>query len=493
MSSRTRIDSAELAENMTPSDKSILRVLLVEDSEEDARLVLSLLRQGGYEPVSQRVQTAGAMKAALAAHKWDLVLADYNLPQFDAPAALRLLHESNLDLPFIVVSGGIGEDTAVAAMRAGAHDYLMKHNLARLAPAVERELREAANRSASREASRALRESELRYRMLWESATDAIVIFGQANKIHFANPAVERIFGHRPSDLVGHDVSMLQPDRICLLEREAVETQLEARMKRTQWRSVETLGRHKEGMEFPIEIVFSDMELEGERQFVAFIRDITDRTKAEQTITTSLHEKEILLREIHHRVKNNLQIICSLLHLHSNLVRDKKALDVFRESEARVRSMALIHEKLYQSESLTQIRFDEYIQRLVQIGLRTYGVGTNTARLEMHLEPISVGVELAVPLGLILNELISNSVRHGLSGGKGGVITVDLHKDNKGRLLLVVRDNGVGLPENFSLENTTSLGLRLVQLLTDQIDGDLAFRSNHGTEFRVTFFNRHHS
>lgn len=477
-----------LAESKKSNGKTRLRVLLVEDSETDARLVLSLLRKSGYEPVSQRVGTAEAMKAALDSHFWDLVLADYNLPRFDAPGALRLLHESGLDLPFIVVSGGIGEDTAVAMMRAGAHDYLMKHNLARLGPAVDRELREAANRMARREAGRALRESELRYRMLWESATDAIVIFDEANRIHFANPAVEPIFGRSPKDLAGCDVSILQPGRIHLLEQEAVEAQLEAGIKRAHGRSVETLGLHKDGTEFPVEIAFSDMELERQRHFVAFIRDITERKKSEQTITASLREKETLLREIHHRVKNNLQVICSLLHLHSNLVRDKEALDVFRDSEARIRSMALIHERLYESENLTLIRFDEYIHRLVQIGLRSYGVG-KAARLEMNLQPISVGMELALPLGLILNELISNSVRHGLSGGRGDVMTVKLHQDGGNRISLAVRDNGVGLPADFSLDRTTSLGLRLVRLLTDQIGGDIAFRSDCGTEFQISFSN----
>src|SRR5260221_7582579 len=144
--------------------KTPLRVLIVEDSEFDAQIMVSLLRKGGYDVISERVESAEAMRTTLEAHPWQLILADYNLPSFNAPAALQVLKDSGLDLPFIIVSGGIGEDIAVASMKAGAHDYLMKGNLHRLAPAVDRELREATNRASQREAKKAVQESELRYR-----------------------------------------------------------------------------------------------------------------------------------------------------------------------------------------------------------------------------------------------------------------------------------------------------------------------------------------
>src|SRR6185503_11457685 len=141
-------------------------VLIVEDSEFDAQVIVSLLRKGGYEVTFQRVEEADAMRRALESDVWQLILADYNLPTFNAPAALDVLKSTGLDLPFLIVSGGIGEDIAVACMKAGAHDYLMKGNLHRLAPAVERELREAANRASQRDAKQAVIESELRYRLL---------------------------------------------------------------------------------------------------------------------------------------------------------------------------------------------------------------------------------------------------------------------------------------------------------------------------------------
>ena len=166
-----------------------LRVLLVEDSPDDAELLPRELRRGGYTPRWLRVQTREELRTALERETWDLVLADYSLPRFSAPEAFAVVKETGLDLPFIIVSGGIGEDIAVAAMKSGAHDYLMKGNLHRLLPAVVRELREAANRAGQREAKKALLESEHRYRMLWETAPDAVVLMDSQGTIHFANPA----------------------------------------------------------------------------------------------------------------------------------------------------------------------------------------------------------------------------------------------------------------------------------------------------------------
>jgi sigma-B regulation protein RsbU (phosphoserine phosphatase) len=274
------------AKGLTPMDRP-LRVLIVEDNQADAELMVRLLRKAGYQADFERVDTPESMRAALARASWDLVLSDYRMPQFSAPEALAILKQSGFDMPFIVVSGGIGEATAVAAMKAGAHDYLMKDNLARLVPAVERELREADNRAAKRRTSEALRESELRYRLLWETATDAILLMDTQSTIHFANPAVEDVFGYRPEELIGQNLSLLQPEQLRATHRHALERYLATGEKRLNWRATEMPACRKDGVQITVEVAFSDMEFEGRRCFVGFVRDVSERKRTEKALRES--------------------------------------------------------------------------------------------------------------------------------------------------------------------------------------------------------------
>ena len=275
-------------------------MLIIEDSEFDARILVSTLKQGGYQPAFQRVETAETLRATLANETWDIILSDYNMPSFSAPEALRIVQDSGLDLPFLIISGGIGEDVAVAAMKAGANDYLMKGNLARLAPAVERELREAVIRAARRRAEEALRESEQRYRLLWENSTDAMVLMNAESVIQFANPAAEEIFDWNPNDLVGERFEMLLAERARDQYREWSERFWSSDASKARQQPTETVGRKKDGAEIYIEIGFNNIELQGTRLLVAFIRDITERKRAEeesrllQSISLAVNEAQDL-------------------------------------------------------------------------------------------------------------------------------------------------------------------------------------------------------
>jgi diguanylate cyclase (GGDEF)-like protein/PAS domain S-box-containing protein len=186
-----------------PAPRQELHVLIVEDSEEDAQLLLLQLRRNGYRPVARRVQLAEEMERALEEKAWDLIIADYSLPSFSALAALELFHRRGLDIPFLIVSGTIGEETAVEAMRAGAHDYIMKGSSARLIPAIARELREAAERANRRRAEEALRDSERRFRALIEHSSDIITVLDAGGRILYESPSVERLLGHTAGGLIG--------------------------------------------------------------------------------------------------------------------------------------------------------------------------------------------------------------------------------------------------------------------------------------------------
>jgi two-component sensor histidine kinase len=328
----------------------VLRVLLVEDSKTDAALVVRELQRTGRRVQFERVETPTAMRAALLGELWDLVISDWSLPKFSAPAALRILKETGLDLPFIIVSGAIGEDAAVEAMRAGAHDYVLKDKLARLGPAVERELRE------------------------------------------------------------------------CQARRRGA------------------------------------------------------------------HEKTVMLQEIDHRVKNNLQMISSLINFQMEHVKNPETRAILQVTQTRVHSIALIHEKLYQSPLLATVDMGEYTRGLVAMLMQTHD---KQVLAEIRAVDIVLPVDLGLPIGLILSELVTNALKHAFparagQGPRPPAIVIELRRDKSG-FVLSVADNGVGLCEPRSTQDTKSLGHRLVGMFAEQLGGTVVFSSDEGTRCTVAF------
>jgi PAS domain S-box-containing protein len=222
--------------------------------------------------------------------------------------------------------------------------------------------------------------------------------------------------------------------------------------------------------------------------FTVFVTNITGRKLADEQIKTSLKEKELLLKEIHHRVKNNMQVIISLLKLQSKNITDKQYLDMFKESQGRIKSMALVHEKLYKTKSLAEIDFKEYIKSLVSSLFRSYRIKPDKISLKIDVEEISLGLESAIPCGLIINELISNSLKHAFPNDRKGKVSVIFYSVNEDKLILKVSDNGIGVPEKFDIKNTKSLGLHLVTILSeDQLHGKIEFNRVDGTTFQIQF------
>ena len=237
------------------------------------------------------------------------------------------------------------------------------------------------------------------------------------------------------------------------------------------------------------EITYSSIRDENEQLLGAshIAKDISDRIQAEEQIKASLKEKEVLLKEIHHRVKNNLQIVKSLLQMQSRRTKAQEATLVLQDSQNRIASIALVHEKLYRSEDLANIDFEQYIPDLTTHLFDTYNVSSNTVNLKIEVDKIFLEIDTAIPCGLIINELVSNSLKYAFPNNRKGEIKVEFHVNSNGTMTLIVRDNGIGIPADFDIETTKSLGLTLVQGLVEQLEGTLQVNRSQGTEFRITF------
>ena len=216
-------------------------------------------------------------------------------------------------------------------------------------------------------------------------------------------------------------------------------------------------------------------------------RDISDRKQAEEEIKASLKEKEILLKEIHHRVKNNLLVVSSLLEFQAEYINNPAIIKVFEDSQHRIYSMALIHEKLYQSKNLEKINFGEYIQNLVYNLLSSYNITEERIQVEFDIDPVELNIETANPAGLIVNELVSNAFKHAFPDNRIGKLILELHQDSSQKIILIIKDNGIGFPPNVDFRNTESLGLQLVCTLTEQLEGEISLTKEDGTAFNLTF------
>lgn len=221
--------------------------------------------------------------------------------------------------------------------------------------------------------------------------------------------------------------------------------------------------------------------------FVAVFEDVTERKENDRKLQESLKEKEVLLKEVHHRVKNNMQVISSILNLQSSYIDDEKALNVLRESQDRIKSMSFVHESLYQSDTLSEVNFAEYIRNIATNLYHSYGRPQGGIDLTFDLEPVYINLDTSIPCGLVINELVSNALKYAFVGRERGRIGIHLSRQSDKLLTLAVEDNGVGLPEDFDVDTAESLGLQLVTALAMQVSGNLKVERENGTRFTLNF------
>jgi len=341
-------------------------------------------------------------------------------------------------------------------------------------------------------AEAALCESEEKYRALAHNAMDGIYIINPEG-FEYVNPAFEEIFGYKAEEVCHKDFNffdLIYPeDRKIIAERE-IARKKGKRLPSMYLFRVMTKDRKLKHVEV------NTVPLPGKKvRILGILRDIKERMQAEKQVKASLREKEVLLRELHHRVKNNMQVISSILNLQSSRIKDKNVLEMFKKSRDRIRSMALIHEKLYQSKDFARIDLARYVQSLASHLFHSYNVDPNVVRLKTDVEDVFLDINTAIPCGLIINELVSNSIKHAFPKGRArgdkgkvrGEILISVHSDKNGQTTLLLADNGMGLPKDFDIRKTKSLGLQLVNDLANQLEGSIKLQRRRGTAFRITF------
>jgi len=336
-----------------------------------------------------------------------------------------------------------------------------------------------------KQSEEALRESEKKFRSLVENANDAIYIITHEG-FQYINSAFEQLTGYTSKEVCKKTFnfwSIIHPDDVKMIrEREEARREGKEVPSRYEFRILA-----KDGLTKIVEPATVNIGEKGETKVMGILRDVTERKHAEERLKASLREKEVLLREIHHRVKNNMQIISSLLRLQTRLIKDGRMVEMFKESQNRIRSMALIHEKLYQTEDLSRVNFAEYIRSLMVHLFHTYRINPNIVKMNTEVEDIYLDINRAIPCGLVINELVSNALKHAFPNSKRGEIHIKLYSNKQNKTKLTVSDNGVGLPENINIHEPETLGLQLVNDLVKQVEGKIRLERTKGTTFHIVF------
>lgn len=332
----------------------------------------------------------------------------------------------------------------------------------------------------------ARRRLEERFRRVVEAAPNAMVMISLKGIIEMVNTQAERVFGYDRSELLGQSIETLVPARFRSQHPGLRAQFFSAPNSRPMGEGRDLFGLRKDGSEFPVEIGLNPIETDDGTMVLSAIVDISDRKQKEESIRQALLDKEVLLAEVHHRVKNNLQIVHSLLDLQSEQVTDPVALSMLRESQNRVRSMALIHQTLYQSKDFARVDFASFLDSLLPSLITSYNVGTERVRLEMAVNDVHLPLSQAIPCGLIVNELITNALKHGFPAERSGHIIVASEKSHENQIKLSVSDDGIGIAAEMSLEAGSTLGLTLVRSLAYQLHGDITIQRANPTRFTLT-------
>jgi two-component sensor histidine kinase/DNA-binding response OmpR family regulator len=453
-----------------------LHVLLVDDNSDDVEIITRQLEREFPGVEVEQASSPEQLDSSLDAGRFNLVITDFQLQWGDGLAALRAIKKRFPYRPVIMFTAMGTQEVAVEAMKSGSDDYIVKSpgNYARLMASARESLRR--NETERRDA-----DWQMRLDHLLDWINLGVFRAEPGGRLLECNEAFLRLLGAGSIE-AAQDIFAREFADGMVTDKSPVDKSV---MSPAREVSVPFPGGQRWFLVEEVMVINAN----GQQVVDGFAEDITERKKVDLQIQAALREKEALLRELFHRVKNNLQVVSSLLNLQSESLTDEQAREMFRESRHRIHSMALIHERLYQAKDLARIDIEQYVHDLASELFFAYGVSPDRIRLDVDINTNGaiIDIEKAVPVGLIINELLTNALKYAFPDGRAGGLTVRIEPTPVDMLKLTVADDGVGLPAGIDVKEPATLGLQLVSTLAEQLRGSLEARPQPGAAFTLTF------
>ncbi len=490
------IDSSSGSQKEEPGQKSIkpgdaitegiimsteYKFLILEDVETNTELIMDQVRTADIICKFEVTDNEEGFKRLIDDFKPDLILSDYSLPTYDGMSALKHVLKYTPDIPVILITGTTNEETAVRCMKAGAVDYILKDNMNRLGLAVIAALE---NKKVKIEKQKAWDEIR-KLSTVVEQSPIAISILDLTGKVEYVNPSFSILSGYQPEDIIGKNMliidsgSLSKEEHAIILSDSAI-----GKIQQKTFRNV-----RKNGDEYYVSAYFAPY-MNSTDKVVGLIEvqeDITQRLVDQKQIEDDLKEKELLLQEIYHRVNNNMQTMISLFNMQIERSELQAEKDVLAIAQSRVGAMSAIHNDIYQERSFTAINFKNVISHIFSTLCGSLTVFCGKIELHVEADVPDFGLDLAQPSALIVGELLSNCIRHAYPDGRGAIY-VNLSEDESNEITLMVKDNGVGVPESIVPAATDTTGLNLVYMLAEgQLGGTVKVYKDNGTTVEIKF------
>ncbi|MBF0465996.1 MAG: response regulator [Nitrospirae bacterium] len=457
------------------------KLLVIDDEVIIRERLKKLLLLDKYEVYSAENGIEGLKM--VETHLPDIIIADIKMPKISGIDVLKEVKTRNNLIEVIMITGHGGCETAIEAMKQGAFGYIQK-------PIEYDELHIEIEKALEKQQMKMKIDSyvkELEYRVNeWEitfnSVSDMLSIHDKDYKIVKCNKAFIETFKFNPDT---SNNKLCYEIFSCLNERDCCNAKTCSISK-----SSCTTEMYYPELDLYFDVIASPI-FGGDGEFNGTIhrfKDITQRKLHEEKIKASLQEKTLLLREIHHRVKNNMEIISSLIELQIEDSSDKQLIGMYNEMKNRIRSMSLIHKMLYQSENLSEVNFNDYTKNLTADLINSYCIDPSMITVNINIDDVLINMDTAMPCCLIINELVTNSLKYAFTETKTGTLEISMQNVGDNMYELIVRDDGKGIPEGFDINKTSSLGLKLIRTLAEyQLGGKIEMNTSGGTEFKLRF------